>query len=79
MMLKDRIENAQNDSVFGRNLYKYVQFCSWARWWPDFILDLINQKQEELPYIQTKEFILDVSCVLVSLYGGISQRLWQNV
>ena len=52
MMLKDRIENAQNDSVFGRNLYKYVQFCSWARWWPDLFLDLIKPETGGIGYVQ---------------------------
>lgn len=69
MMLKDRIENAQNDSVFGRNLYKYVQFCSWARWWPDLFLDLIKPETGGITLHSDQRIYLRCIMRFVSLYG----------
>lgn len=69
MMLKDRIENSQNDSVFGRNLYKYVQFCSWARWWPDLFLDLIKPETGGITLHPDQRIYLRCIMRFVSLYG----------
>lgn len=33
-MTKEQIIALQDESVFGKDLYKYVEFCSWARWYP---------------------------------------------
>lgn len=30
--IKERILAIQDDSVFGKNLYNYYEFISWARW-----------------------------------------------
>ena len=32
LMGKQRILDLQDESVFGKNLYNYYEFCSWARW-----------------------------------------------
>lgn len=68
-MLKDRIEKAQNDSVFGKNLYKYVQFCSWARWWPDLFLDLIKPETGGIILHPDQRIYLRCIMRFVSLYG----------
>lgn len=68
-MLKDRIEKAQNDSVFGKNLYKYVQFCSWARWWPDLFLDLIKPETGGITLHPDQRIYLRCIMRFVSLYG----------
>lgn len=68
-MLKDRIEKAQNDSVFGKNLYKYVQFCSWARWWPDLFLDLIKPETGGIALHPDQRIYLRCIMRFVSLYG----------
>lgn len=41
-MTKDQIIKLQDDSVFGRNLYKYVEFSSFVNWYPDLFLDMIT-------------------------------------
>lgn len=33
-MTKEQIIALQYESVFGKDLHKYVEFCSWARWYP---------------------------------------------
>lgn len=68
-MLKDRIEKAQNDSVFGKNLYKYVQFCSWARWYPDLFLDLIKPETGGITLHPDQRIYLRCIMRFVSLYG----------
>ena len=47
-MTKEQIIALQDDSVFGKNLYKYVEFCSWCRWYPDLFLDLIKKEMKLL-------------------------------
>lgn len=68
-MLKDRIENAQNDSVFGKNLYKYIQFCSWCRWYPDLFLDLIKPETGGITLHPDQRIYLRCIMRFVSLYG----------
>lgn len=68
-MLKDRVEKAQNDSVFGKNLYKYVQFCSWARWYPDLFLDLIKPETGGITLHPDQRIYLRCIMRFVSLYG----------
>lgn len=68
-MLKDRIEKAQNDSVFGKNLYKYAQFCSWARWYPDLFLDLIKPEIGGITLHPDQRIYLRCIMRFVSLYG----------
>lgn len=41
-MTKEQIIELQDDSVFGRNLYKYVELTSWVNWYPDLFLDMIT-------------------------------------
>ncbi|MCI8605212.1 MAG: hypothetical protein HFE79_13915 [Ruminiclostridium sp.] len=41
-MTKEQIIDLQDDSVFGKNLYKYVEFTSWTNWYPDLFLSLIT-------------------------------------
>lgn len=68
-MLKDRVKKAQNDSVFGKNLYKYVQFCSWARWYPDLFLDLIKPETGGITLHPDQRIYLRCIMRFVSLYG----------
>ena len=44
-MTKEQIIALQDDSIFGKDLYKYVEFCSWCRWYPDLFLDLIKPEK----------------------------------
>ncbi len=69
MMLKDRVKKAQNNSVFGKNLYKYVQFCSWARWYPDLFLDLIKPETGGITLHPDQRIYLRCIMRFVSLYG----------
>ena len=32
-------------SVFGDNLWKYIEFTSWFNWYPDLFLDLISPEK----------------------------------
>ena len=68
-MLKDRVKKAQNNSVFGKNLYKYVQFCSWARWYPDLFLDLIKPETGGITLHPDQRIYLRCIMRFVSLYG----------
>ena len=41
-MTKEQILVLQDDSVFGKNLYKHVALASWVNWYPDLFLDMIT-------------------------------------
>lgn len=68
-MLMNRISEAQSNSVFGRNLYKYVQFCSWARWYPDLFLDLIKPETGGINLNSDQRIYLRCIMRFISLYG----------
>ena len=74
-MLKDRILEAQDSSVFGKNLYKYVQFCSWCRWFPDLFLDLIKPETGGITLDADQRIYLRAIMRFVSVYG-VFPRGW---
>jgi ribonucleoside-diphosphate reductase alpha chain len=74
-MTKEQILKLQDDSVFGRNLYKYVEFCSWCRWFPDLFLDLIKPETGGINLHPDQRTYLRCIMRFVSLYG-VFPRGW---
>ncbi len=74
-MTKEQIIALQDDSVFGRNLYKYVEFCSWCRWYPDLFLDLIKPETGGINLHPDQRTYLRCIMRFVSLYG-VFPRGW---
>ena len=68
-MTKDQILALQDESVFGKNLYKYVEFCSWCRWFPDLFLDLIHPPSGGIHLNSDQRVYLRAVMRFVSLYG----------
>ena len=68
MGAKERIEKIK-DSVFGKNLWKYVQFCSWCRWYPDLFLDLCRPEKGGIRLDLDQRVYLRCIMRFVSLYG----------
>lgn len=65
----------QDDSVFGKDLYKYVEFCSWCRWYPDLFLDLIKPEMGGINLHSDQRVYLRCIMRFVSLYG-VFPRGW---
>lgn len=74
-MTKEQIIALQDDSVFGRNLYKYVEFCSWCRWYPDLFLDLIKPETGGINLHPDQRTYLRCIMRFVSMYG-VFPRGW---
>jgi hypothetical protein len=74
-MTKEQILELQDDSLFGINLYKYVEFCSWCRWYPDLFLDLIKPEKGGINLHPDQRTYLRCILRFVSLYG-VFPRGW---
>lgn len=68
-MTKEQIIALQDESVFGKDLYKYVEFCSWARWYPDLFLDLIKPETGGINLHSDQRVYLRCIMRFVSMYG----------
>lgn len=74
-MTKEQIIALQDESIFGKNLYKYVEFCSWCRWYPDLFLDLIKPEIGGINLHSDQRTYLRCIMRFVSLYG-VFPRGW---
>ncbi len=74
-MTKAQIIAMQDDTVFGQSLYKYVEFCSWARWYPDLFLDLIKPETGGINLNSDQRTLLRCVMRFVSVYG-VFPRGW---
>ena len=68
-MTKQQILDLADDSIFGQNLYKYVEFCSWCRFYPDLFLDLIKPEIGGINLHSDQRVYLRCIMRFVSLYG----------
>lgn len=68
-MTKEQIIALQDESVFGKNLYKYVEFCSWCRWFPDLFLDLIKPETGGINLHPDQRVYLRCILRFVAMYG----------
>ena len=68
-MTKEQIIALQDESVFGKNLYKYVEFCSWCRWFPDLFLDLIKPEIGGINLHPDQRVYLRCILRFVAMYG----------
>ena len=68
-MKQEKILEASKKSVFGENLYKYVDFCSWARFYPDLFLDLCKPEKGGITLHADQRIFLRCVLRFVSVYG----------
>ena len=76
-MTKEQIMAIQDDSVFGKNLYKYVEFCAWCRWYPDLFLDLIKPESGSINLHADQRIYLRCLMRFIALYG-VFPRGWSK-
>lgn len=68
-MTKEQIIALQNESIFGENLYKYVEFSSWVNWYPDLFLDMITPEHGGIKLHSDQRIYLRSIMRFVSTYG----------
>lgn len=74
-MNKEQIMSLSNNSVFGENLYKYVEFSSWVNWYPDLFLDMITPESGGIKLHSDQRIYLRSIMRFVSTYG-VFPRGW---
>ena len=65
--IKDFEKNS--DSVFGKNLHNYYTFISWAKWYPDLLLDLMKPETGGLNLHLDQRTFLRCDVRFMSMYG----------
>jgi len=73
----EQIKKLQDDTVFGKNLYKYVELASWMAWYPDLFLDLIKPEKGALILHPDQRIYLRVIMRFASVYG-VFPRGWSK-
>lgn len=68
-MTKEQILALQHESIFGENLYKYIEFSSWVNWYPDLFLDMITPESGGIKLHSDQRIYLRSILRFVSTYG----------
>lgn len=71
--IKERILSIQDDSVFGKNLYNYYEFISWARWYPDLFIDLLRTEKSNFNMHFDQRVFLRSDVRFMNMYGTFSR------
>ena len=71
--IKERITAIQDDSVFGKNLYNYYEFISWARWYPDLFIDLLRTEKSNFNMHFDQRVFLRSDVRFMNMYGTFSR------
>ena len=71
--IKQRILAIQDDSVFGKNLYNYYEFISWARWYPDLFIDLLLTEKSNFNMHFDQRVFLRADVRFMNMYGTFSR------
>lgn len=71
--IKERILAIQDDSVFGKNLYNYYEFISWARWYPDLFIDLLRTEKSNFNMHFDQRVFLRSDVRFMNMYGTFSR------
>jgi ribonucleoside-diphosphate reductase alpha chain len=71
--IKKRIQELQDDTVFGKNLYNYYDFISWARWYPDLFIDLLKTDKSNFNLHLDQRVFLRTDVRFMNMYGVFSR------
>lgn len=70
---EQRVRSLENDSVFGKHLWNYYQFVSWARWYPDLFIELFKGKDGNRQLHFDQRVFMRCDLRFVSMYGTFSR------
>ena len=73
IMASERIKELTDDTLFGRNIVNYYDFISWARWYPDLLLDMIKPPKGGLNLHLDQRVFLRCAVRFYSMYGDFSR------
>lgn len=70
---KLRIENLSDSSDFGKTLWNYYQFMSFAKWFPDLFLDLYKSKDSNMHLHYDQRVFMRADLRFFSMYGTFAR------
>ena len=62
-----------SDSIFGKNLHNYYNFISWAKFYPDLLLDLMKPETGGINLHLDQRIFLRCDVRFMSMYGVFSR------
>lgn len=68
-----RVQSVSNESVFGKKLWNYYQFISWARWYPDLFIEIFKGKDSNRQLHFDQRVFMRSDLRFMSMYGTFSR------
>ena len=70
---KQRVLEVADESVFGKNLWNYYQFVSWAKWYPDRFIELFKNEDSNMQLHYDQRIFMRCDIRFQSMYGVFSR------
>lgn len=70
---KQRVLEIADETVFGKNLWNYYQFVSWAKWYPDRFIELFKSEESNMQLHYDQRIFMRCDVRFQSMYGVFSR------
>ena len=70
---KQRVLEIADETVFGKNLWNYYQFVSWAKWYPDRFIELFKSEESNMQLHYDQRIFMRCDIRFQSMYGVFSR------
>ena len=70
---KQRVLEISDETVFGKNLWNYYQFVSWAKWYPDRFIELFKSEESNMQLHYDQRIFMRCDIRFQSMYGVFSR------
>lgn len=70
---KQRVLEVSDGTVFGKNLWNYYQFVSWAKWYPDRFIELFKSEESNMQLHYDQRIFMRCDVRFQSMYGVFSR------
>lgn len=70
---KQRVLEISDETVFGKNLWNYYQFVSWAKWYPDRFIELFKSEESNIQLHYDQRIFMRCDIRFQSMYGVFSR------
>ena len=70
---KQRVLEIADETVFGKNLWNYYQFVSWAKWYPDRFIELFKSEESNMQLHYDQSIFMRCDVRFQSMYGVFSR------
>lgn len=70
---KQRVLEVADGTVFGKNLWNYYQFVSWAKWYPDRFIELFKSEESNMQLHYDQRIFMRCDVRFQSMYGVFSR------